>query len=74
MQGSGEFVGIVPVQGEDSRRLCVHVCTRAMAFVRKGNWNLRSAELVGTMVCVERESRPSDRGCGKLKWGAGEWQ
>lgn len=68
MRGSDEFVGIVAVQGEASRRLCIHVRTRAMAFVQKGNWNFRSAELVGTTVCLERGGRPSGRGCGKLKW------
>lgn len=61
-------MGIVLVQGEASRRLCVHVCTRAMVFAQKGNWNFHSAELVGT---TERGGRPFGRRCGKLKWWGG---
>ena len=49
-----ELVGIVHLQGEGYVRHCVHVCIRGMVLVQKGNWNFPVAELVGTIVCVER--------------------
>lgn len=39
-----------------------------MLLVQKGNWNFPVAELVGTIVCVEREAGFYYCECEKLKW------
>lgn len=62
------MVRIVHLQSEGCVRHCAHVCIRGMLLVQKGNWNFPVAELVGTIVCVERKAGFYYCECEKLKW------